>query len=68
MDAAKYYRIAWAAEAEGIARTTLQSAVERGELPVVVTGCGVSLVTLADVRAWARVERRPGRKPKSLTP
>lgn len=61
MDAAKLYRVAHAAQACDVNRSTLVTAVRAGQCPSVATGCGLPLVTLADVRAWAKVDRRPGR-------
>ena len=63
MDAAKLSRIAHAADAAGIARTTLLSAVERGEVRIYRTACGLPLVRQEDVSAWALVERKRGPKP-----
>ncbi len=46
-----------AAEALGIPRTTFQSIVDRGEIPVIVTGGGSLrrrwVVRVADLEAWA---------------
>lgn len=65
MDAKKLTRIAIAAQAAGINRSTLKSAVERGDLPVYQTACGLPLVVQADVEKWAKQERQRGPKPAS---
>ena len=65
IDTSKLYRIAIAAQRTGVGRTTLLAAIDRGELTVYETGDGLPLVTLADVRKWAKKERRIGRPPKS---
>lgn len=56
----------YAAHKTGVARTTIQSAVERGEIPSEKDMGGVPHVRLADVEAWnAKAgERRRGPKPK----
>lgn len=54
------YRLAAAAELCGVSRTTLLSAIAREELPVARTGCGLPLVRLADVTAWAKTPRKLG--------
>lgn len=65
MDAKKLYRVAQAAEACGVNRSTLITAVRREQLPSYGTACGLPLVLLADVKRWAKAERKPGRKPKT---
>lgn len=54
----------------GVPLTTLRSAIERGEIPTyqaTILGVG-RVVELDDVRAWAAVERRPGRRPTKPKP
>jgi excisionase family DNA binding protein len=63
MEPSKYYRVAIAAELAGVKRTTLVSAIERGEVPAEILGCTLLVVKLTDVRKWAKQERKPGRKP-----
>lgn len=65
MDAQKLHRLAVAATLCGVPRGTLRSGIDRGELPVYHTACGLPLVSLGDVRRWAKVERKPGRKPSA---
>lgn len=63
MDAAKLYRVAKAAEATGVNRSTLITAVRNGQCPSDRTACGLVLVSLASVRKWASEARKPGPKP-----
>ncbi len=63
MDAQKLTRIAIAAQVAGVNRSTLKSAVERGDLPSYLTACGLPLVVQADVNKWAKQERQRGPKP-----
>jgi excisionase family DNA binding protein len=62
MDVSQLYRVSNAAEKTGLGRTTLLAAIDRKELPVYYTGCGLPMVTLADVRKWSKQERKPGPK------
>lgn len=64
MDASKLYRVAQAAAACQVNRSTLVTAVRGGQVASYPTACGLPLVTLADVRKWARQDRKPGRKAK----
>ena len=57
------FRLKIAAERCKVKRTTLLSAIDRGEVPTENTGCGLPLVRLADVRKWAKKDRPVGRKP-----
>lgn len=65
IDPKKYYRVAVAAVECGVNRTTLLSAVARGDIPTVELGCALPLVKLADVKRWASEERKRGPKPKA---
>jgi hypothetical protein len=53
--------IAKAAEAAGVSRTSLQSAVKSGHVPGYLTACGMCLVLPADVTVYAA--HRPARGP-----
>lgn len=64
MDASKLYRIAIAAKKTGVGRTTIIEAIRRGELTAYTTACELPLVTLSDVRAWAKNPPKVGRPPK----
>lgn len=63
MDITQLFRVNSASEKTKVGRTTLLAAIKRKELPVHYTGCGLPLVTLADVRKWAKTERHIGRPP-----
>ena len=65
MKPASLYRVAIAAKKCGIARSSLVSAVARGEVAVEHTGCGLPLVTLQAVRAWKQAERPGPGRPKT---
>lgn len=65
MSASGLIRVAKAAERIGLTATGLRRAIDRGELTPHPTDCGLVLLATADVDAWAKVERRPGRKPKA---
>lgn len=65
METSKLYRVAIAAAETGVNRTTLLSAIERGEIPSETTGCGLPLVTLAEVRKWAAHAGKRKRGPKA---
>lgn len=52
------YRITRAAESCGLPRSTLESALQRGEIPTHYTACGLPLVLLADVRHWQQQRRQ----------
>lgn len=67
MDVAKLYRIAVAARDVGVQRSTLKSAIDRGEVAVFESACGLPMVRLADVVQWAAQERSRGPKPKAAT-
>ena len=55
------YRIGSAlATAVSIPRQTIRSAVDRGEIPIYHTACGVQLVDVRDVRKWATRWRKKG--------
>lgn len=60
----KYMRIALVAKELDVPRTTLISAVDRGEIDGAVTACGLVLIDPDSAIKWAADEsRRPGRKP-----
>jgi hypothetical protein len=61
MNCGQLYRITFAAEELGLRRSTLATAIARGEIRVYQTACGLPLVTLADVREWTTHERKVGR-------
>lgn len=65
MKTKELYRIAVACQEVGLARSTVRSAIERGEIKAHQTGCGLPLVSLHDVRLWAARshERKVGRPP-----
>jgi len=44
----------------GIPRTTLQSAVERGDIPTRELEGGTILVDVGAAETWAKTEKRPG--------
>ena len=54
MDASKLYRITAAAKALGVPFAVLRAAILRKEIEVATTACGLHLVTLPTVRAWAK--------------
>lgn len=60
----KLYRLSNAARECGIARSTLESAILRGEIPPHYTACGLPLVKLADVEKFRKAAgtRRTGPK------
>lgn len=58
----EYYRVAQAAAATGVNRSTLISAVRSGACASESLADGLPVVTLAAVNAWLETERRPGRK------
>lgn len=48
----------------GLSRTTINSAIDRGELAAYSTACGsVRLILLSDLKRWASQTRKPGPKP-----
>ena len=55
------YRIGGAlAKAVSIPRQTIRSAIDRGEIPIYRTACGVQLVDVRNVRKWAVRWRKKG--------
>ena len=59
-----------AANACNVPLTTLRSAIARGEIATyqaTILGVG-RVVLLDDVRAWAAIERKPGRRPTKPRP
>lgn len=65
MKTSQLYRIAVACETLGLKRGTVRSAIDRGEIPVETTGCGLPLVRLEDLRKWAAKDRKVGRPSKA---
>lgn len=63
METNKLYRVTMACKKLGIHRTTVNSAIERGEVETHQTACGLPLVTLAELKRWNKRERKLGRKP-----
>jgi hypothetical protein len=59
-----YGTVAEAAEAAGVARTTLLYAAERGELVTIDTHGGTTLVDVASAKKWAKNRPNRGRKPQ----
>jgi len=62
---AKYGTETEAAKAVSVPRTTLQSAVDRGEIVNVSTCGGTRLVEIASAKEWANNRPSRGRKPQS---
>ena len=60
----RLYSVTAAAQTCGLRRTTIRSAIERGDLVAHRTGCGVPLVQIEDVVAWAATSRPRGRPPR----
>lgn len=63
IDPSKYGTETEAANEVAVPRTTLQSAVERGEIDHVVTCGGTKLVEIASAKRWAKNRPTRGRKP-----
>jgi hypothetical protein len=63
------WRVKYAAQEVSIPRTTIDSAIERGELDCYYTACGLPLVLIEDVREWKDKfgERGRGRPRKEKT-
>lgn len=51
----------------GIPRSTIRSAIRRGEMKTAYTVGGLPLIELASARTWAEQERHAGRPRKPLT-
>ena len=64
IDPKKYGTASEVAGAVGKPRTTLISAVERGEIDTAKTFGGTLLVGVASARKWAKKTRKTGPKPK----
>mgnify|MGYP001467085321 CR=1 FL=1 len=62
IDPDQYDTVSRAARVTGVARSTLQSAVERGEVELILLAGGTRIVRIDDVRAWIAqgADRRPG--------
>lgn len=54
------YRLPAAAERSGVPRQTLLSAIQRGELVPHLTGCGMQLLTLEQIKRWQADPKRRG--------
>lgn len=65
IDPAKYGTETEAAKAVSVPRTTLQSAVDRGEILHLATCGGTRLVELASAKKWAKNRPNRGRKPQA---
>ena len=63
IDPRKYGTETEAAKAVSVPRTTLQSAVDRGEIVHVATSGGTRLVEITSAKKWARNRPKRGRKP-----
>lgn len=64
MHSNKLYRIRQAATVVDVPPQTLDSAARSGHVAPHYTGCGMLLVSLADVKRWAKNRPKPGRKPQ----
>ena len=65
IDPSKYGTETEAAKAVLVPRTTLQSAVDRGEVEHVATCGGTRLVEIASAKRWAKKRPKRGRKPQA---
>ena len=65
MDTHELHTIAGAAAAAGISRTTLSTAVHRGDVPCEMTADGLRLVRLEDVLEFVAHPPRRGPAPKA---
>jgi hypothetical protein len=65
IDPKKYGTETEAAKAASVPRTTLQSAVDRGEIVHVATFGGTRLVEIASAKKWAKNRPCRGRKPQA---
>ena len=54
-----YVSVSHAARNTGAARTSIQSAMDRGEITTYQTEDGLRLVVLDEVRQWHRTSHRP---------
>jgi hypothetical protein len=52
------------AEAVGLARTTLQSAIDRGDVQSVSLAGGTPIVSIESARAWSANRPKRGPKPR----
>jgi len=66
IDPTEYATVTGAARELGLVRTTLLSAIARGEVEPVTLADGMRIVRLDDVNAWAKVIRKRGPKPGNL--
>ncbi len=65
IDPAKYGTETEAAKVVSVPRTTLQSAVDRGEIVHVAMCGGTRLVEIASAKTWAKKRPKRGRKPQA---
>lgn len=65
IDPAKFGTETETAKAVSVPRTTLQSAVDRGEIVHVATCGGTRLVEIASAKKWAKNRPNRGRKPQA---
>jgi hypothetical protein len=68
MDVSQLSRVAVVAKLLDIKRSTIKSAIERGEIAAHESACGLPMVRLSDVEAWASVTRKRGPKPLNSKP
>ena len=61
MDVEHYDTVAAVAAITETPRSTIRSAIERGEIRTKNLAGGTVVVSVEQVRAWKQVERRPGR-------
>ena len=67
IDAEEFTLPGRAAKEIGVARQTLDSAMRRGDEPLIVKPlwCGGLLVSIESARKWAKSDRKRGPKPKN---
>ncbi|XZE20872.1 hypothetical protein SH449x_000762 [Pirellulaceae bacterium SH449] len=65
IESEKYGTETEAAKVISVPRTTLQSAVDRGEIVHVATCGGTRLVEIASAKKWAKKRPKRGRKPQA---
>lgn len=65
IDPKKYGTETEAAKAVSVPRTTLQSAVDRGEIRNVETSGGTRLVEISSAKQWASNRPNRGRRPQA---
>ncbi len=65
MNVKNLFRIGIVAKKTGVPRTSIMTAIDRGEIAVYHSACKLPMVTLADVQKWGKEERPMGRPPKN---